>query len=464
MRSPDAPPVQGQREPAEDPARTGRRPVFMLAAGFIVVLLLLAAGYRFGTGLDLGTQGGTITASDAEACAALGCDVHFTATLATRAYAERLGVWDEIEPRIRMAEAFVVSATSHAGSVRQLSLENRLFLRQDGIVYPAVGRPLGISTHHNTYLVFFPRYDMQGRPLLDRQTGQLALLVRDVDIPERSLSFHYPLFATNVARLALPQVLMVVGAAMAALLFGCTPCLVGSLMVGSLATGTTTRQSQPLARLKSALIRQTIIYLAALIAMYLAVAVAVGLFKLRGDAFRPVEVAGGLVLLVVGLSLFRGTTLAWRLRTVLSGLVASTLLRGSSNGSDDRRLSPSLGQGSASAMGASLAMVCSVAGAPTLSTAMLLPLLVYAGLSEPIWAFLILSAYLVVSAIPFFFVAVGLGEFMLTASARMQGVLTTVSAVMLIGLGALLVVSPAAVAGLVASPARLMLLPLRWLL
>jgi cytochrome c biogenesis protein CcdA len=233
-------------------------------------------------------------------------------------------------------------------------------------------------------------------------------------------------------------------------------------MVGSLTTGTAARGSESLARLKSALVRQTIVYLAALVAMYLVVAVAVGLFKLQGDALRPVEIAGGLVLLVVGLGLLRDTPLAWRLRRRLSRL-AAVALRGSSANAD-APLSPSLGRGTASAMGASLAMVCSVAGAPTLSTAMLLPLLVYAGLSEPIWAFLILSAYLVVSAIPFFFVAVGLGEFMLTASARMQGALTTVSAVMLIGLGALLVVSPAAVAGLVASPARLMLLPLRWLL
>ena len=464
MRSPAASPAQSQRPLQEEPDGAGRRPVLMLVAGFVVVLLLLAVGYRFGTGLDLGARGGTVTASDAEACAALGCDVHFTATLATKAYAERLGVWDEIEPRSRMAEAFVVSATSHAGSVRQLSLENKLFLRQDGILYPAVGRPLGISTHHNTYLVFFPRYDMQGQPLLDRQTGELELLVRDIDVPERTLSFRYPLFASNASRLALPQVFMVIGAAMAALLFGCTPCLVGSLMVGSLTTVTAARGSESLARLKSALVRQTVVYLAALIAMYLAAAVAVGLFKLQGDALRPVEVAGGLVLLAVGLGLLRGTTLAWRLRNGLSHLVASTLLRGSPKGSAGGRLSPSLGQGTASAMGASLAMVCSVAGAPTLSSAMLLPLLVYAGLSEPIWAFLILSAYLVVSAIPFFFVAVGLGEFMLTASARMQGALTTVSAVMLIGLGALLVVSPAAVAGLVSSPARLMLLPLRWLL
>lgn len=465
-------PVVRRAAPGEtSPAPAARRrvpghPLLKLAAGALVIVALLLVGYRFGTGLDFGGQRGTVSTSDSEACARRGCDVHFTATLATQRYAERLGIWDQVAPRLRMAQGFVLNATTHAGTVRNIPLENKVFLQDGEVLYPAAGQPIGLSTHHNTYLVFFPRYDMNGRPLFERQAGQFNLVIKGADAAQtqRTLTFNYPLPATSGAGLPLPQVLMTIGAAMAALLFACTPCLVGSLAVGSLTTGAATgsNRAAALQRARRAMIRQTLAYLAALVVIYLAVAVAVNVWKLQTEDLRPVEFVGGLVLLVLGLGLLRGSRLGlWAQRGLLGvlGKVVPGLRKYGGGGSPEVALD---GKAS-SAMGASLAMVCSVAGAPTLSTAILLPLLVYAGLSHPIWAFLILLVYLAVCSLPFFFVAVGWGELLLSASLRTRTALLTTSALLLVGLGLLLVFSPATVADTVSAPARLILMPLRWL-
>jgi|GEM_PF-5594911 len=441
-----------------------RHPLAKLALGGMAVLLLLLIGYRFGSGLNLGTRSGTVSASDAADCARKGCDIHLTATLGTRAYAERLGIWEEVEPRMRTAQAFVLGATAHAGSVRDFSLDDKVFLRAGGVRYPAARKPVAVSTHHNTYLVFFPKYDMQGRPLFEAREGQFELVVKGVENPQdqRTITFNYPVpAAESTSQLPLSQVLMTIGAAMAALLFACTPCLVGSLAVGSLATGAASSFAQQEARksARSRLVRQTLVYLAGLVVIYITIAVAVNLLELQTEDLRPVELVGGLVLMVVGLALLRSSppgvwveSGVWR----MAAKVLPQVRRGSAQPGG-------MGPKASTAMGASLAMVCSVAGAPTLTTAILLPLLVYAGLSHPFWAFLILLVYLLVCAIPFFFVAVGWGEFLLTASLRVRNALLIGSAALLVALGVLLVISPTVLAATVSAPVRLVLKPLQWL-
>lgn len=428
------------------------RPLAKLALGAACVLALLAIGYRFGAAPSEAVRMAAPTATDAESCLRRGCDVHFTATLVTQRYAERLGIRDQVEPRLRTAQAVVLSATAHAGSVRDLGLDNRVFLRDGEMTYPAAQRPLQLTTHHNSYLVFLPRYDMRGRPLFERPSGELHLVVRQVgdEADEHVLTFRLPLAVAQSDRPDLLQMLMVIGAAMSALLLTCTPCLVGSLMVGSLTTGTAAGLAG------RALARQTLLYLGGLVVVYLAVAAAVNLFSLRIEALRPAEFLGGLVLFGLGLWFLAG----WE---PLAGLAARARRRLAGPRGDALASQP-LGPGTSSAMGASLAMVCSVAGAPTLSTAILLPLLVSAGLSSPLWALLLLLVYLLLCAVPFALVAVGLGEFLLAASARWRGALLVANALVLMGLGGLLLVSSSSVADAVAAPARVLLAPLRWLL
>jgi hypothetical protein len=68
-----------------------------------------------------------------------------------------------------------------------------------------------------------------------------------------------------------------------------------------------------------------------------------------------------------------------------------------------------------------------------------------------------------VTAIPFFLIAVGLGEFLLGLSMAWRKKLLVANAFVLIGLGAMLLISPEAVAGILSAPARLIIEPLSWL-
>lgn len=200
-----------------------RLPLRWVAVSVAALAGLAAAGYGAAAALPLSGEqaGGAITISDAAACARQpGCDVSFSATLITAEQAERMGIAKEVAPRLRTAQAFVVGANTHTGTIRSLSLDGKVFLRTQGEVYPAAGQPLQVSNHHNAYLVFFPKYDMHGRSLFDRpaQTGgsgqtstsaihvhagvaaapatapepQFTIIVRDIEggLPEHILDFN----------------------------------------------------------------------------------------------------------------------------------------------------------------------------------------------------------------------------------------------------------------------------------
>jgi cytochrome c biogenesis protein CcdA len=433
-----------------------------LGIGTAIVLALLLIGYRLGSGVSLGGQGGTVSVSDAEVCLRRGSTIYFTAILGTEDYIRKLGAWEDVAPRLRMAQPFVLNAATHVGTLRQLSLDDKIFLVADGVRYPSLGQVLGLTAHHNTYLVFFPRHDMQGKPLFERASGAFDLVIElgaDVDsiLPQRVLTFRHPLPVAGAVRSDFTRVLVLFGATLAALLLTCTPCLVGSLMVGSFTMGTAAgvTQRDALQQARAAMIRKTLYYLAALVIAYLTVAMVISIYKLQAESLRPVELLGGALLLLMGLNFLRSWSLVPRVEKFLINLVVRK--------PELRITNYEFGSESSSAMGASLAMVCSVAGAPTLSTAIILPVMVYAGLTDLSWSFFVLLIYLLVSAVPFFFIAVGLGEFLLTASLRFRHALMIANGLLLIGLGLLLILSPQAVADTLSAPARILLKPFTWL-
>ncbi|MBI2887212.1 MAG: hypothetical protein HYY02_08380 [Chloroflexi bacterium] len=443
-----------------------RHPLAKLALGGLMIMALLTAGYRFGTVVSLGQQS-TISVSDAEVCLRQGEAVYFSVTLGTEEYLKKLGEWDRAQPRLESAQAFVLAANSHIGSIRELSLDNRVFLRgPDGLAYPASGRPVGATAHHNTWVAFFPKYDMQGLPLFRQQSGSFDVLIRDVgSFRERVFTFRYPLPALEQgATRSLASIAMLLGAAMAALLITCTPCLVGSLAVGSLTMGVAwgPASAQARAQVRRQMMRKTAYYLAALAVVYTVIAMGVNALQLRSEQLRPVEILGGAVLLALGLGFLRTVGPVGRAEGALVGL-ARRLAPGLKRSSAEARTAPGMGPDSSSAMGASLAMVCSAAGAPTLTAAVILPLMIYAGLTDLYWALLVLAVYLAVCAVPFFLIAVGLGELLQTATQRWRTAIMVANSLVLVGLGLLLLLDPQAVADTLALPARLLLSPLRWI-
>lgn len=463
------------------PANPLANPLAKLSLGLFLVLVLLLAGYRFGGGgVRLGGGAGTFTVSDAEECLRRGGNIYFNVTFGSEDYLRKIGEWETARRRSRLGQPFVISANTHVGSVRDLSLEDKIFLVFEGRQYPMSGKPVVSATHHNTYLVFFPRFDMAGQPVFDRTSGTFDILIKGVEFPERRLTFRLPMPSAGRPGLDLPRLAMLFGSALAALLVACTPCLVGSLAVGSFTMGAAAGaagERDAMAKVRAAMVRRTLFHLAALIVTYLVVAQLTAAFKATTAYLRPAEVAGGLVLLAIGLGFLR----AWGPAAVVEGGVRRALARflpGAARGGREteapvkpgngasRRPDDPLGldAGASSAVGASLAMVCSVAGAPTLSTAIILPVMVYAGVNDFYGSLLILAVYLMVSAVPFFLIAVGLGEALLTASVRWRRRLLVANGLLLVFLGLLLVFSQQRVADVLSAPARSLLAPFVWLL
>ena len=430
----------------------------------MLVVALLLVGYRFGSSIGFGQGSGAISVSDARECLLRGGTIYFNVTFGSEAYLKKLGEWESAEQRARSSQAFMVNANTHTGTIKDLSLEGKVYLLANGVKYPSSGDPLVSTTHHNTYLVFFPKFAMDGEPLFDQGTGSIDVLIEDVQFAERLFTFGHPLPGAEPPGRSLVRMATLVGSALAALLVACTPCLVGSLAVGSLTVGTV---SGPASGSKSGLLgsdvaRKTLFYLAALSVAYLAVAVAVSTLDIDASNLRPIELVGGLLLLGIGLSFLRHWWPALRFKgtgVALSVARRFGLARPQSAGAG----ALALGSGASSAMGVSLALVCSVAGAPTLSTAILLPVMVYAGLSDLYWSIIILVVYLAVCSVPFFLISVGLGEFLMNASVKMRKTLLTGNAFLLMALGVMLLLDPQRVADYLAAPADVLLSPFTWI-
>lgn len=381
--------------------------------GVLMILGVILYAYGPGSALRAGGESGVISANDAGRHLRHGSNIYFNVTFGSEAYLKKLGEWKNAQARLRSAQPFVISANTHVGNIGRLSLDGRVFLRENGTRYPATVRRLTGTTHHNTYLVYFPRYDMQGRPLFARESGSFEVVITGVDVPERVFTFDYPLPQSG-AFTRLPQMLMLLGSALAALLVACTPCLTGSMTVGALTMGVSGGNGQQsLAGSRKRMVTSTLSFLTTLIGAYWLIALAAGVFGLQAEDMRVSEMIGGAILLLIGLGF---------------------LIRAAGGGDYG------LTSGQSSAVGASLAMVCSVAGAPTLSAAVILPLLVYAGINDWYWAGLILLVYLVIVAAPFFLIATGMGEHLARISLRWRQRLLAANALVLIGLGLLLMV------------------------
>lgn len=441
-------------------------PVYKVAIGTAIVVALLVIGYRFGgAGIQDAGKGSTISTSDAEVCLREGGTIYFNVTYGTETYLQKVGLWEQAEQKLRFSQPFVFNASTHVGTIRDLDLDGKIFLEAGGVRYPVVGSPVASSTHHDTWLVFLPKFDMAGNPLFEQQEGSFTIYIEGVDIPAiREFEFFFPLPVADGQSVPISQMLMIVSAAMAAMLLTCTPCLVGSLTVGSIAMGSAWGNDEESARkqLRKQLVRQTVYYLIALVVGYAAVAIAASAFDFTLEAIRPVEVMGGALLAVIGISFLR----SWRPVVWLENKFVSLILK---IFPDFRRFvtedepEPGMMPLSSSAMGASLAMVCSVAGAPTLTTAIILPVVIFAGLNDIYWSLLILLIYLVITALPFFLISVGLGEFLMNLSMKWRHKLLVGNGFLLLGLGLMLILSPEAVAGVLSAPARLIIEPMSFL-
>jgi hypothetical protein len=437
-----------------------RKSLVKLSVGFILVSVSLIFGYQYG--MEVRPAGtGTISVSDAVQCIDQGADLYFNVTLGTDAYLKRLGEWENAEARLRTSKVFVLSANTHVGAITKLRLDDRVFLYAGGRQYPAVGKPMATTKHHNTYLAYFPSRGMDGEPLFEKEDGSFRIIIRDVGkLKSRIFEFYYPLpTARQGTDIDFAQVLMLMGAVIAALLIACTPCLVGTLALGSITIGSgwSERSQHSVPQVRAEMMRKTLYFLAAIVGGYLLIVVAIASLGVTVTDLRPVEVVGGLVLFALGASLLRNLKPFAR----LLDRVKRRMAHGSGSETADDGQSP-VGAASSSAMGGSLAMLCSVAGAPTLATSIILPVMVYAGLTSLSWTFLIMALFLVVSAVPFLLIATGIGELVYSISARWRSKLLVANGLILMALGALMIFNGDNVANVISAPAELVLDAWKW--
>lgn len=442
------------------------KPLTKLAIGSLIVIILLIIGYKFGGAGISGQDGqGTISQSDAEVCLKAGGTIYFNVTYGSDTYLKKIGFWEQAQSKLKYSQAFVLNASTHVGTIQDMDLEGKIFLEYDGVQYPAVGEAFASTTHHDTWLIFLPKFDMGGNSIFNHDEGQFEIIIDGVDIPDhRVFTFHLPLPIAGGQQLSAKRILTILGATMAAMLLTCTPCLVGSLTVGSLAMGSAwgAGSENPSAEIRKNLVKQTSYYLIALVVAYAAVAIAASAFEISLDDIRPIEVMGGVLLMIVGLTFLREWKPVIWIENRVAKLIVKVIPSFSQFVTDDTPESE-LESNSSTAMGASLAMVCSVAGAPTLTTAIILPVVIFAGLDNVYWALGILLIYLLVTALPFFLISVGLGEFLLSLSLKIRKKLLIGNAFVLIALGAMLIISPEAMAGILSFPARLIIQPLSYL-
>jgi hypothetical protein len=436
------------------------RSVAKLLLGMVLVVISVVFGYQYGMEVRP-SGGGTISVSDAGRCLDEGADLYFNVTLGTEAYLKRLGEWDKVKDRQNTTQVFVLSANTHVGAITDLRLDNNLLLHAGGRQYPAVGKTLATTKHHNTYLAFFPNRGMNGEPLFEGASGTFRVIIQNVGkLKSRIFTFSLPLPAQRGAiPLDWTQILMLVGATLAALLISCTPCMVGTLALGSITMGSGWSGSDvaTAAEVRRAMMRKTAYFLGATAGGYLLIAVAVAEFGVGVADLRPIEIVGGVVLAGVGLSLLRGLRPVSWLTTRARALLPTRLVV---EPEDD---AGTVGAATSSAMGGSLAMLCSVAGAPTLAMSIVVPVMIYAGMGSLTWAFIILAVFLLISAVPFFLIATGLGEIIYSISTRWRGRLLFVNSILLMTLGTVMIINGDNVANVISAPAELVLDGWRWI-
>ena len=408
---------------------------------FLVTIVWLSSLYVSGSGVNFSSDAKTVSVSDLYFC--LGrSNIYFVVTLGTEEYLTTLGLWDDVENKLSFSQPFVINANTHIGSIRDLKLDNNLFLVIDGVQYPHVGSAEAVSSHHNTYLVFFPKYDMEGNPLFERNTGNFEIIIENIDF-ERHYIFKYPLpILTNLSNsesLTSARILMLITAAFAGIMIACSPCLIGAMAVGSLTIASTvdSNNKSVKSKIRSKLIKNTLYFLISLVVSYMLIAIVIAVFKIDIASLRPIETLGGAILLIFGLYFLRVWKPVIKLEIIIYTLISKihpNIKKYMRNKKTDFTLNPK----SASTIGSTLSLVCSTAGAPTLSLSVVLPLMIYAGLSGLQWSFLIILIYLISVSIPFLLLTIGLGELILSKISQILNPILIINAFLLIGLGILL--------------------------
>lgn len=395
--------------------RGGKR--FLLGLSVFLALALLVGGAYFAPELLGRLNEDPYTRTDINE---IGEErVFFTVRYATPGYAEKLGIPEELLRRRGNSQLFVVSANVHRGALKGLTLERKVFLVDaEGRRYPSIVQPFLSSDHHKIFLAYFPRRNMRGEPLFEGE-GFFDLQIEGFS---QSRTFR---FATPFPPESVPNVknlLMLTVAVTGLLILSLSPCAISTYSFMTYIFATTTGRTRLVGKILAFGLGYTAILLLG------------GGFILAFSSqmtrfpalLRPVEIAAGIFVLLVALSLLLPRKPASPTPTFAERL--------------SRAWTPEGGLVSHFLLGLSLAVGC-LQCMGTVGLSLLLPLLAYSGLTSWFWGLTLLGIFALGLLVPFLLAAFGLEGALPSLASRVRLVkgLQWSCAVILVATGGLMV-------------------------
>ncbi|MFB6347392.1 MAG: cytochrome c biogenesis CcdA family protein [bacterium] len=333
---------------------------------------------------------------------------------------------------------FLVALNTHTGNIRDVRLNegSKITLRgPDGQTYPPLEDPLAVSSHHNTYLLYFPSRDMEGNKLYKQEEGNLILRVAGLgNHSVRTFSWYLPLKTISTSNFTLTQWLMLAVAMCGAMLVVLSPCALELTIYYSGIVGAVLseqgesfeQESAPMKQLNNfgrwKLLRNLIAFTVGFTLLY---AISGALVGLIGDGIKnPLgeygewfALFGGSIIILFSLKLMGFINMSYLRhlsRWIRNGL-RSVFLPGSFKQEEGKPVQPDQVNVSDSFLaGIGLSSGC----LSCMSGAVLYPLLIYAGIASWYWGFVTLGVYSLLIALPMMLITLGGWSWMNTLSHR----------------------------------------------
>lgn len=392
-----------------------------LITGLLLLLILFFVGSYFYPRLQVVNQ--PFSVSDADRISSSD-EVYLQLIKPDAGLLERLGLTEQ-EWRRQNAEPFVMTVNAHSGDIRDWDLGQRLtVLDETGTRYPVVARQALSSQHHSTWLFLIPRYNQQGEPLVDRDSGYVKFVVRDAEPGPTLREFRLDLPLSESEPGVLMAYLIIPLAVAGLLMYTVSPCAVGNFALASVIMTASSTRRQRWVNMGSFGLG----YVAALLVGGTAILVLGTRLSTDPSWTRPLEITGGAIMALLGL---------WLLASPGWGPFASLITR--LHDRLGRRLAEGrpMGPGTAFVLGVGISLGCaSCVGIVGLS--LLMPLLTMMGAASLAVVMAALAIIAFGYLVPFILLVTGLPEGLsLSRRLQLERWLRAASAVFLLAIGAI---------------------------
>lgn len=434
---------QTQEEPITFRGTSTRWAMLAVFGGLGFIFCMILAGMVFIPRIQSVRPVSELQKSDAATSAV--DDYYVDLTLMTRSFLQRRNMMRYLGDRDPdRVLPVLMGIHTHTGSIEHVHdvsyCGGDMFLEGgDGTQYPALTEPIVLSSHHNAYLVLFPSRDRLGRRFLDLDGDVLSVVIKDLgEKPERRFEWELPISddLDGLPGKDFVGTLILILSVSGALLVVLSPCAVElTLYYSAIITSTISVEGgeeqeagdrrRLYANLGSFVLGFTILYGLSGATVGL---IGQGVRSPLGEYGELIQVVGGLLILFFALRVLGvdkwveqkvsgvpvssscdvGGAPPGRLRRWLTQLAEVGLRRAGSG--------QPLGPRDSFLVGLGLSASCLTC----MGSAVLYPLLVYAGITSWYWGLITLTIYSLGISIPMLLVALGSHRLRATMSHRRE--------------------------------------------